>query len=61
MAVVPGLASLPQPSPTRPVSPPARRRVLGCHPVAPSDIGCSLDRDMNVKLGGCYVVIFDRV
>jgi peptide/nickel transport system substrate-binding protein len=61
-AVVPGLASMSQPSPTRLVFT-IRPGVTfwDGHPVTPADVVYSLDRDMNVKLGGYYVVIFDRV
>lgn len=33
----------------------------GGHLVSSADVICGLGRDMNVKLGGFYVVIFDRV
>jgi peptide/nickel transport system substrate-binding protein len=61
-AVVPGLATMSQPSPTRLVFT-IRPGVTfwDGHPVTPADVVYSLDRDMDVKLGGYYVVIFDRV
>jgi peptide/nickel transport system substrate-binding protein len=61
-AVAPGLATMSQPSPTRLVFT-IRPGVTfwDGHPVTPADVVYSLDRDMDVKLGGYYVVIFDRV
>jgi peptide/nickel transport system substrate-binding protein len=61
-AVVPGLATMSQPSPTRLVFT-IRPGVTfwDGHPVTPTDVVYSLDRDMDVKLGGYYAVIFDRV
>jgi peptide/nickel transport system substrate-binding protein len=61
-AVVPGLATMSQPSPTRLVFT-IRPGVTfwDGHPVTPADVVYSLERDMDVKLGGFYVVIFDRV
>jgi peptide/nickel transport system substrate-binding protein len=61
-ALAPGLASMSQPSPTRLVFT-IRPGVTfwDGHPVTPADVVYSLDRDMDVKLGGYYVVIFDRV
>jgi peptide/nickel transport system substrate-binding protein len=61
-ALAPGLASMTQPSPTRLVFT-IRPGVTfwDGHPVTPADVVYSLGRDMNVKLGGYYVVIFDRV
>jgi peptide/nickel transport system substrate-binding protein len=61
-AVAPGLATMSQPSPTRLVFT-IRPGVTfwDGHPVTPADVVYSLDRAMDVKLGGYYVVIFDRV
>jgi peptide/nickel transport system substrate-binding protein len=61
-ALAPGLASMSQPSPTRLVFT-IRPGVTfwDGHPVMPADVVYSLDRDRDVKLGGYYVVIFDRV
>jgi peptide/nickel transport system substrate-binding protein len=61
-ALAPGLASMAQPSPTRLVFT-IRPGVTfwDGHPVTPADVVYSLDRDRDVKLGGYYVVIFDRV
>lgn len=61
-ALAPGLASMSQPSPTR-LEFTIRPGVTfwDGHPVTPADVVYSLDRDRNVKLGGYYVVIFDRV
>jgi len=61
-AVAPGLATMSQPSPTRLVFT-IRPGVTfwDGHPVTPADVVYSLDRDMDVKLGGYYVMIFDRV
>ena len=61
-ALVPGLASMSQPSPTRLVFT-IRPGVTfwDGHPVTPADVVYSLDRDRDVKLGGYYVIIFDRV
>src|SRR5215469_4990575 len=60
--VVPGLATMSQPSPNRLVFT-IRPGVTfwDGHPVTPADVVYSLDRDMNVRLGGFYVVIFSRV
>jgi peptide/nickel transport system substrate-binding protein len=61
-ALVPGLASMSQPAPTRLVFT-IRPGVTfwDGHPVTPADVVYSLDRDRDVKLGGYYVIIFDRV
>jgi peptide/nickel transport system substrate-binding protein len=61
-ALVPGLASMSQPSPRRLVFT-IRPGVTfwDGHPVTPADVVYSLDRDRDVKLGGYYAGIFDRV
>src|SRR6516162_10533679 len=61
-ALVPGLASMSQPAPTRLVFT-IRPGVTfwDGHPVTPADVVYSLDRDRDVRLGGYYVIIFDRV
>ena len=61
-ALVPGLAGMSQPAPTRLVFT-IRPGVTfwDGHPVTPADVVYSLDRDRDVRLGGYYVIIFDRV
>jgi peptide/nickel transport system substrate-binding protein len=61
-SVVPGLATLSYRSPTRLVLT-IRPGVTfwDGHAVTPADVVYSLGRDMNIKLGGFYAVIFNRV
>ncbi|HEX8870590.1 MAG TPA: ABC transporter substrate-binding protein, partial [Lentzea sp.] len=61
-SLVPGLATVANPSPTTMVFTlrPGVRFWDG-HPVTPADVVYSLDRQFNPKLGGYYPTVFDRV
>ena len=61
-ALVPGLATMTNPSPTKlvfTIQPGAR--FWDGHPVTPADVIYSLGRQMNPKLGGFYGLVFNRV
>ena len=61
-ALVPGLASMTNPSPTKlvfTIQPGAK--FWDGHPVTPADVIYSLGRQMNPKLGGFYGLVFNRV
>ena len=61
-AIEPGVATLTNPTPTAfvfNINPKAT--FWDGHPVTPADVVYSLDRQMNVSLGGFYGQVFDRV
>jgi peptide/nickel transport system substrate-binding protein len=61
-AIVPGLATMTNPSPTKlvfTIKPGAK--FWDGHPVTPADVVYSLDRQMNPALGGFYSLVFNRV
>jgi peptide/nickel transport system substrate-binding protein len=61
-ALVPGLATMTNPSPTKlvfTIQPGAK--FWDGHPVTPADVIYSLGRQMNPKLGGFYGLVFNRV
>lgn len=61
-ALVPGLATMTNPSPTKLVfTIKSGAKFWDGHPVTPADVVYSLDRQMNPKLGGFYGLVFNRV